>query len=253
MSSMEYEKGEHSIEKNLIDQIDLWSNLDENGSDRILTESFQQVDCQEQVFQEYKAGLIGFEDQPKMFEMHNDRLSSLSSMDMLSKIDVGQVVVNPNILLLEDVWFKAEDVVQVSSYKMDCQMRRSDCHMWMADCQNSYFLVLQILELQIGQGGMHNRMHNDKFLHFVDQITSKWVQRILEDYLQIIYFTFTKISNFKANLACAHQYRVQSECQTLMWKIAIVVEDQSSGFEMFKSLMLMRNVQDVFIVKKFGD
>ena len=36
MSAMEYEEGEHSVAKNLIDWIDLWLDLDENGSDRIL-------------------------------------------------------------------------------------------------------------------------------------------------------------------------------------------------------------------------
>ena len=36
MSAMEYEEGEHSVAKNLIDWIDLWLDLDENGLDRIL-------------------------------------------------------------------------------------------------------------------------------------------------------------------------------------------------------------------------
>ena len=139
-----------------------------------------------------------------MFEMQNDRLSSFSSMDMLSEIDGGQVVVNPNILLLENVCFKAEDVVQVNSYRMDCQMR-------MADCQNSDFHELHILKLQIGGRGMHERVHNDQFLCFVDQITSKQVQRIPEDYLRIIYFTFAEFSDFRASLGCVHQCSLSRE------------------------------------------
>lgn len=47
-------------------------------------------------------------------------------------IDLGQVGVNPNILLLEDVCFKAKDVVQVG-------FRRVDYQMWKRDYQNSDF------------------------------------------------------------------------------------------------------------------
>lgn len=151
MPKIEYEEGEHSIAENLTKQIVLWSNLSENESDKILIDRSQQVDYQEQVFEEYEACLQSFEDQSLM---QNDEFSSLSSMEVFSKIDVGQVVVNSNILLLEDVCFKADDVVQVNCYRMDCQMQRSDCQMWMTDCQNSDFHVLQILELQLGPGGM---------------------------------------------------------------------------------------------------
>lgn len=221
-----------------------------------------------------------------MFEMQDDEISSLSLMDVHSDIDVGQVIVNPNMLLLEDVCFKADDVVQVNSYRMNCQMQRSNCQMWMADCQNSDFHVLQILKLEIGQGGMHNRVHNDQLLHFVGQIISKQVQRIPEDYLWIIYLTFAKFLDFRAKLVCVHQCiffvylyhhfitsdqtnlheliesdfdgrRIQTEYETLMLEVAEVFKDRSSDFEVPKSLILMSNVQfnfqDVFIVKKVDD
>ncbi|MCO5614669.1 hypothetical protein L7F22_068953 [Adiantum nelumboides] len=103
-SKIEIEERQYSIAKNLTEQIGLCPDLNENGSDKILNENIQQVNCQEEVFQEYEGPL----EQPRMLEMLDDGLSSL--MDVFFEFNAGQVVVKPNILFFEDMCFGADVV-----------------------------------------------------------------------------------------------------------------------------------------------
>ena len=166
LSQVDIAQGYVLVADNLTKRIDLGSSLDVNESEKFLIDGIHEANYHEQVFEEYNAGLTGFEDQPMMFDMHDDAILSFSSMDVRSEQDVGQVLVNPNIFLSEDVCLNADEPKEVDSYRMDCQI-------WMADCQNSDFHVLKILKWQIGQRGMHYRVHNDQFLCSEDQITSK--------------------------------------------------------------------------------
>ncbi|MCO5614844.1 hypothetical protein L7F22_069128 [Adiantum nelumboides] len=72
MLEIEYVKGEHPVAKNVVERIVLWLDFDKNGSDRILTGEIQQMGYQQQAFEKYKSGLIGFKDHSLMFEMQNE-------------------------------------------------------------------------------------------------------------------------------------------------------------------------------------
>lgn len=145
--------------KNLNKWIDFWS---ESNTD--LMDQIEQEDCQEQVVKEYKAGLTHLGDQHMTPEMRADEILSLSLMDVHSKMDVGKVVVNSNIFLLNDVCFQVDDRMEVNLCKMDCQM-------WMIGCQNSNFHMFPILWLQVGFRRMHYKVQCDQNSLFSNQIS----------------------------------------------------------------------------------
>ncbi|MCO5603693.1 hypothetical protein L7F22_057844 [Adiantum nelumboides] len=118
MSKAEYEEGEHSITKNVLKQINLWSKLDKNEFANVLTHGAKQEDSQMQAFEENKTAFTGFEDQ---ILMQSAEFSCLSSMDEFVDIDVGQVLVDFNINFLEDVYFRVNAVVEVDLYRGECQ------------------------------------------------------------------------------------------------------------------------------------
>ncbi len=66
-----------------------------------------------------RAGLTSLENQHMNFGMQDDETPSLNLMDVKSTIDVGEVGVKPNILLLNDVCFHADETMEVNSYRID--------------------------------------------------------------------------------------------------------------------------------------
>ncbi|MCO5560737.1 hypothetical protein L7F22_014357 [Adiantum nelumboides] len=163
MSKAEYEEGEHSITKNVLKQINLWSKLGKNESDNVLTHGVEQEDPQMEAFEEHKTGFTGFED---LILMQSAEFSRSSSMDEFVDIDVGQFLVKLNINLLEDVYFRVSSVVEVDLYREECQMV-------MSDCQNSDFYVLQILDLLSLGREIRCRGQNDQNLLFANWILTK--------------------------------------------------------------------------------
>ncbi|KAI5066829.1 hypothetical protein GOP47_0017357 [Adiantum capillus-veneris] len=210
MSQVDVKQGYVAVVKNWKNQIDCCSNLNRNESGKGITYQIQHEECQEQVFKEYKIGLTGFVEHAMIFELQNDEIS----MDVHSEIDVGQVVLNPNILLLEDVCFKADDVVEVDSYRVDCQI----C---MAKYQNSDFHVFQILELLILEEECATNAYDQNLL-FVDPISTQQIQRICADYKKLIYLILMDIQKFQTNL---HVQKLQAELRNAFSGLCFTKED----------------------------